>query len=71
MSFSTSTAPTALPDAYDADGAALYLNRSRRTVTRWTAAGLLPSYLIGGRRYYRRGDLDRFIASCRSEVPTP
>lgn len=40
---------------------ARYLRRSERTVRRYSASGLLPSYRGG--RLYRRADVARFLAS--------
>jgi excisionase family DNA binding protein len=49
--------------------AADYLSVSRRTLTRWLAAGIGPPSikLPSGARRYRRADLDRWLAEHREE----
>ena len=38
------------------------LNISVRTLREWTRKGVFNSYLVGGKLYYERGDIDRAIA---------
>lgn len=45
------------------DDVAAYLKTGKRTVYRLAAAGRLPAFKLGGTWRFRRGDLDRWIAS--------
>lgn len=42
---------------------ATYLKASKRTVYRLAASGKLPAFKLGGTWRFRRGDLDKWIAS--------
>ena len=43
--------------------AAAYLGRAVKTLVMWHTAGTGPvSVLVGGRRFYFKGELDRFIS---------
>ena len=52
-----------LPDGrLDRTNAAIYLGRSPKTLAEWGRLGLGPrSFLVGGRRFYRLEDLERFV----------
>ena len=45
------------------DEVAAYLKASKRTVYRLAANGKLPAFKLGGTWRFRRGDLDKWIAS--------
>jgi len=45
------------------DEVAAYLKASKRTVYRLAASGNLPAFKLGGTWRFRRGELDRWIAS--------
>ena len=45
------------------DEVAAYLKAGKRTVYRLTAEGKLPAFKLGGTWRFRRGDLDKWIAS--------
>lgn len=45
------------------DEVAAYLKAGKRTVYRLAANGMLPAFKLGGTWRFRRGDLDRWIAS--------
>jgi len=45
------------------DEVATYLKASKRTVYRLASSGKLPAFKLGGTWRFRRGDLDRWIAS--------
>ena len=45
------------------------LGISRRTLRRWTAAGLIPSLRLRGRRLYDVRDLERVVAAAKSTEP--
>jgi excisionase family DNA binding protein len=43
---------------------AALLGKSRRTITRWADRDLLPpTVTIGGRRYWRRSDVESWLAA--------
>ncbi len=52
-----------LPDGrMDRENAALYLGRATKTLAMWALQGRGPSSVkVGGRRFYYRAELDRFI----------
>jgi hypothetical protein len=52
-----------LPDGrLDRENAARYIGRKPKTLAIWHTEGRGPkSRLVGGRRYYNKVDLDRFI----------
>ena len=45
------------------DEVAAYLKAGKRTVYRLAASGQLPAFKLGGTWRFRRGELDRWIAS--------
>ena len=45
------------------DEVASYLKAGKRTVYRLAASGQLPAFKLGGTWRFRRGELDRWIAS--------
>jgi len=45
------------------DEVATYLKAGKRTVYRLAASDRLPAFKLGGTWRFRRGDLDRWIAS--------
>lgn len=45
------------------DEVAAYLKAGKRTVYRLAASGKLPAFKLGGTWRFRRGDLDKWIAS--------
>ena len=45
------------------DEVAAYLKAGKRTVYRLAANGKLPAFKLGGTWRFRRGDLDKWIAS--------
>ena len=45
------------------DEVAAYLKAGKRTVYRLAARGKLPAFKLGGTWRFRRGDLDKWIAS--------
>jgi excisionase family DNA binding protein len=45
------------------DEVATYLKAGKRTVYRLAASGQLPAFKLGGTWRFRRGELDRWIAS--------
>lgn len=45
------------------DEVAAYLRASKRTVYRLAASSKLPAFKLGGTWRFRRGDLDKWIAS--------
>ena len=45
------------------DEVAAYLKAGKRTVYRLAASGKLPAFKFGGSWPFRRGDLDKWIAS--------
>jgi excisionase family DNA binding protein len=49
--------------------AAAYLRVSRRTLDRFRAAKLLPSFKVGGVVRFRREDLDQLVARFSTAVP--
>ena len=57
-----------LPDGrLDRTNAAIYLGRSPKTLAEWGRLGLgLKSFLVGGRRFYRLSDLERFVEGGRA-----
>lgn len=50
------------------DEVATYLKAGKRTVYRLAANGTLPAFKLGGTWRFRRGDLDKWIASRIGEV---
>lgn len=45
------------------DEVAAYLKAGKRTVYRLSASGKLPAFKLGGTWRFRRGDLEKWIAS--------
>jgi hypothetical protein len=56
------TAAAVGPLLLDAKAAADYCGLSRTRLFDLQRTGELPGVLVGGRRYWRRGDLDDFVA---------
>ena len=50
------------------DEVAAYLKAGKRTVYRLAASGKLPAFKLGGTWRFRRGDLDKWIASSIGKV---
>ena len=50
-------------DILTLDEVAAYLKAGKRTVYRLAANGKLPAFKLGGTWRFRRGDLDKWIAS--------
>ena len=50
-------------DILTLDEVAAYLKAGKRTVYRLAASGKLPAFKLGGTWRFRRGDLDKWIAS--------
>ena len=62
---------TVLPDGrMSAESAAIYLGISKGRLATWRMEGIGPRWLrVGGRIFYRREDLDTFIAEGRENQP--
>jgi len=58
----------AAPPWLNTEGAAAYMACPVSRIRKLTMTGDLPSYKEGGRRLYRRDELDRFIASGGGET---
>lgn len=57
-----SAIPTLLGDGWlTTKQAAEILDRDVRTIGRWVERGILPSRRVGGRRYFKRSDMVRFV----------
>lgn len=63
-------APTVLAGLVDEDGLAAQLGKTRRTILRWRALGLiLPSIQLGAKRYYSVELVHEFLlAKARTSV---
>jgi hypothetical protein len=59
---------TVLPDGrMDRANTARYLGLSVQTLATWSMRKIGPSPIrIGGRVFYRKADIDRFIAGCEA-----
>lgn len=60
-----------LPDGrVDRPNAARFLGKAEQTLRNWTCNGKgPPSFLVGGRRYYRLDDLKRFAGGRGDDQP--
>lgn len=61
-------APDASSPWLNTEGAAAYMACPVSRIRKLTMTGALPSYKEGGRRLYKRGELDAFIASGGDET---
>ena len=50
-------------DILTLDEVAAYLKAGKRTIYRLAASGEIPAFKLGGTWRFRRGDLDKWIAS--------